>query len=199
MALIRYVTHAEVAVDPAIAVPAWSLSERGRARVVAMLGQPWLARVGRVVTSPETKAVETATILADHLGLALEMRPDTGEIDRTSTGFVPHERHEALSDLLFAHPDESAEGWERAIDAQARIVAALDDLLTGSAVPAGTRDADVIVVGHGGVGTLWCCALAGWPIDRRRDQPGQGHYATVDAATRTLVHGWQRIDDVQPG
>ena len=50
--------------------------------------------------------------------------PGIGENDRSATGFLPREEFWATADLFFAHPTESIRGWERAIDAQARIVAA---------------------------------------------------------------------------
>ncbi len=189
MSTLRYVTHPEVAGDPEVPVPEWPLSAAGRRRVAAMLDQPWIRSTGRIVSSPERKAVETATIVADHLGVGVEIRDDTGEIDRSATGFVPHDRHETLADRCFADPTTSADGWETAVDAQHRIVGALEDLLVDD-------DRDVVVVGHGGVGTLLWCHLAGTPISRTHDQPGQGHHWALDRATGHLLHGWLPIDDV---
>ncbi len=189
MGFVRYVSHPDVVVDPDVPVPQWHLSERGRQRLTVMLTRPWVASIGRVVASSETKSVEAATALADQLGLQVEVRPATGEIDRSATGFLPEYDHERVADALFAHPDVSSAGWERAVDAQARIVAALDDVLASAAT-----GGDVAVVGHGAVGTLWWCHLAGEPIDRRWDQPGQGHLITVDAATRRPLHHWLPID-----
>ena len=141
------------------------------------------------MASSETKSVEAATALAEQLGLQVEVRPATGEIDRSATGYLPAVEHERVADALFAHPDVSSAGWERAVDAQVRIVAALADVLASAAT-----GGDVAVVGHGAVGTLWWCHLAGEPIDRRWDQPGQGHLITVDAATRRPLHHWVPID-----
>ncbi|HEU4841762.1 MAG TPA: histidine phosphatase family protein [Ilumatobacteraceae bacterium] len=187
MTVVRYITHAEVVVDPAVPVPDWGLSERGRARVGAMLDQPWVGAVGRIVSSSETKALETAAIVAGHLGIPVERRDDTGEIDRSVPGFLPPDEFEVVADACFAHPDVSARGWEPAAAAQRRIVRALADLLA----PAGP---DTAVIGHGGVGTLWFCHLAALPIARRWDQPGQGHYVTVvDGAP---LHHWRPIDVV---
>ena len=176
MAVVRYITHPEVVIDPATPVSQWRISEHGRRRLAAMLAQPWVASIGRVVSSTEYKAVEAATMLAEHLGLAVEQRPETGEIDRSATGYVPAAEHERLADACFGQPDVSAGGWERAIDARRRIVAALEDL-----IDAGEAGPDIAVVGHGGVGTLWYCHLTGVPIERGRDQPGQGHYLSVDS------------------
>ena len=174
--------------DPAVPVERWSLSPVGRARVLAMLDQDWVTTIRRVVASPEPKALEAATLLADHAGVAVEVRTDTGEIDRRAAGFLPPDEFERVADRCCAEPEVSARGWERAVDAQQRIVAALDDLLTADG------PGDIAVVGHGGVGTFWYCHLAGVPIARVHDQPGQGHRFTVDRPTRRVLHAWQPID-----
>ncbi len=192
-ALLRYITHPDVIVDPDVPVTRWGLSDLGRRRARAMLDQPWVASIGRVVSSTETKALETADILAEFLGLEVETRPGIGENDRTATGFVPPAAFEALADAFFAEPHQSVRKWERAVDAQARIVAGLADLLT----PVGEHD--VAVIGHGAVGTLWYCHLAGRPIDRRHDQRGQGHYFTVDLLGSRVLHSWRPIDDPRSG
>jgi broad specificity phosphatase PhoE len=187
MPVLRYISHPNVVQDPEVPVPQWELSPFGLERARAMAVQPWVAAIGRVVSSPETKARQAASILADRLGLDVEVRSDTGEIDRTSTGFLPAEEHDAQAVRFFADPEVSAAGWERAVDAQERIASALSDLLEPG-------DSDVAVVGHGAVGTLWYCRLTGRPINRLHDQPGQGHYFTVDLDTRTVVHPWRPID-----
>lgn len=188
MTLLRYVTHPNVAIDPALSVPRWSLSAEGRRRARRLVDQPWIDAVGHIVSSIETKAIETAGIVAAHLGVDVEVRAGTGENDRSATGFVPPERFEALADRFFAEPDVSVEGWERAADAQTRITAALADLFDHD------PGHDTLIVGHGGVGTLWYCCLAQVPIDRRHDQPGQGHYYTIDRTTRRPLHPWRPID-----
>jgi broad specificity phosphatase PhoE len=185
--LVHYISHPQVAVDPAVDVTRWGLSEQGRARARLMTTRPWVAGIRRIVTSEETKALETAAVLAAALGVDVEPRPETGEIDRSAAGFLPPSEFEAVADACFARPDESARGWERAIDAQRRIVDALADVVADEAA------GDVAVVGHGGVGTLWYCHLAGVPIARRWDQPGQGHVFTVDRGRP--LHHWQPIDE----
>ncbi|MGH1493419.1 MAG: histidine phosphatase family protein [Acidimicrobiales bacterium] len=203
MTMLRFITHPNVEIDPLVPVPRWSLNEQGRRKAEAMLRQPWVDAIGRVVSSDETKALETAQVLADHLQLSVEVRPDLAEIDRSSTGFIPTEQHERLADLLFAKPDRSADGWERAVDAQRRVVDAVSDLLSERGADAGSGSGsgstDLAVVGHGAVGTLLFCHLAGLAIDRNHDQPGQGHYWTYDRGTRSVTHPWRPIEDLEPG
>jgi broad specificity phosphatase PhoE len=186
--MARYLTHPEVLVNPAVAVDRWVLSDRGRARLDRLLEARWIDAIGRIVSSAETKARQTASALADHRGLPVEIRARTGELDRSATGFLPPGEHEACADACFARPEVSARGWERAIDAQQRIASALEDLFIDS------QSSDIAVVGHGGVGTLWYCHLAGVPIERCWDQQHQGHYFSVDLETRRPLHHWRPFE-----
>jgi broad specificity phosphatase PhoE len=145
---VYFITHPEVVVAPHIPVPQWKLSPRGVARVHRLLEQDWVADIGQIVASEERKAVDTAELLAGHLGLSYATRAELGENDRSATGYLPREEFEATADLLFEHPDQSVRGWESARAAQARIVGAIDGILE-MAPPV-----NVAVVAHGGVGAL---------------------------------------------
>ena len=186
MSRLRYVSHPEVEIDPDVPVPRWGLNDVGRARALRMLDQPWIGDVGAVICSDEQKALDTAAIVGAHLELEPDIRPSTHENLRA--GYLPETEFQAAADQFFARPTESVHGWERAIDAQTRILDALADVI--DAPPAH----DVMVIGHGGVGTLLLCALAGWDIDRRHDQPRAGQHHCVDLDARRLVHAWRPID-----
>ncbi|ESY69823.1 MULTISPECIES: histidine phosphatase family protein [Mesorhizobium] len=192
MSTLVYITHPQVQVDASVPVPEWSLSDIGRARAIAMLDQPWVGPIRRIVSSAERKAVETAEILARHLRLAVEVRQRMHENDRSATGFLPPPEFEAVADQFFANPYSSIRGWERAIDAQNRIVSEVDTVLA-------TRQAgDIAVVGHGGVGTLLLLSLSGREISREADQPpGGGNYFAFDIGARRIIHGWRPIDRLE--
>jgi broad specificity phosphatase PhoE len=189
---IFFITHPDVVIDPAMPVSDWPLTERGRARMREMTAHPWASGVRRIFASSERKARDGAEVLADALSLAgYSVVDDLGENDRSATGYLAKQEFEATADAFYARPQESVRGWERAADAQARIVRAVDRI-----VPQTPADGDVAIVGHGGTGTLLYCHLAGLPIDRRYDQPATngGNFA-FDRASRQLLHdGWQSID-----
>ncbi|TPI61373.1 histidine phosphatase family protein [Mesorhizobium sp. B3-1-7] len=188
MPIAYYITHPQVRIDADVPVPEWGLSDVGRARAVAMLDQPWVGSIGRIVSSAERKAIETAEILAGRLHLAVEVRERTHENDRSATGFLPPPEFEAVADQFFARPHESIRGWERAIDAQSRIVGEVEAAHAAS-------EADIAFVGHGGVGTLLLLHLDGREISRKADQPaGGGNYFAWDIGSRRLIHGWLPID-----
>lgn len=184
-----YITHPQVRIDADVPVPDWGLSDLGRARAQRMLGQAWVCSIRRIVSSGERKAIETAEVLGRHLGIAPEIREMMHENDRSATGFLPPPEFEAVADQFFAHPETSIRGWERAIDAQSRIRAEVDEVL------AGHTGGDIAFVGHGGVGTLLLLSLTGRPISRSADQPGGGgNYFTFTVPDLRPVHDWRPID-----
>src|SRR5688572_33258102 len=89
MASGYFITHPDVRIDPAKPIERWTLSERGRERMRACSKQPWLRRVGRVVSSSEQKALDGAEILVAALGVPHEIVLALGELDRSSTGLLP--------------------------------------------------------------------------------------------------------------
>ncbi|WP_180357824.1 histidine phosphatase family protein [Streptomyces sp. NP160] len=184
---VYVVSHPEVAVDPAVPVPRWGLSAAGRERLVHLLALPWAGSLTRVVSSTETKAVQTARALAAPLGLQVVTDEELGENDRSATGFVPPAEFEELADAFFAHPGTSVRGWETAEHAQARFAAAVRRRLDGH------DDGDVAVVAHGGVGTLLLCQLLGVAVTRDLDQPGQGSWYAFEPLSGLVHHGWRRI------
>lgn len=190
---VWFLTHPQVAVDPDVPVPRWGLSVVGRERAAGLAGAPFLDRVSSVWSSTETKAVQTAELLAD--GMPRFQLDELGENDRSATGFVPPQEFEQLANAFFAHPDESVRGWATAADEQRRIVAAVDAVLADARSGSG----DIVIVAHGGVGTLLLCSLLGQSITRDLDQPGQGHYVRFDRDTRAVAHLWRPLEDLTRG
>lgn len=185
-----YITHPQVQIDPQVPVPRWGLSEIGHARAQRAAQLPWARQLGRIVSSDEVKAVETAGHLAAAAGVSVEIAEHMHENDRSATGFLPAPEFEAAADWFFAHPAESFKGWERAADAQARIVSAISGILAAHdpAVP-------VAFVGHGGVGTLLKCHLLNRPICRGQDQPGGGgNLFCFSLADRSVTCDWTPIE-----
>ncbi len=182
-----FITHPEVAVVADTPITEWKLSNRGRERAKAFASHSLLSNVTAIWASTERKALETAEILARKRRVPVKTDPSLGENDRSSTGFLPPAEFERCADRFFASPRESHRGWERAADAQSRIVDAVKDIVAGH--PGG----DLTIVSHGAVGTLLWCNLAGRPIDRRHDQPSQGHFWIADLDNLRPRSAWQAL------
>ena len=189
--VVRYLTHPEVTIDPTAPVPSWSLNAIGKARADALANRGALASTTQVISSGERKAIETAEIIAAKLKVPVEVRDVMHENDRSATGFLPPEEFEAMTNLFFAQPRISIRGWERAIDAQSRIVLEVEHVLGRN----GTGD--TLFVGHGAVGTLLFCHYADVEISRIHDQPaGGGCFFAFAKEGRRVLHPWRRIENL---
>ena len=178
-----YISHPEVIVKPEVPVHEWGLSGAGRARAAAV-ARTFGRDIRHIVASPETKALDTASIIADALGLEFEVDPALAEMDRRSTGFLSLADFEETVGGFFARPTESVRGWERAIDARARTVEAVRrHPLDGTAF-----------VAHGGVGSLLLADLLGVPIERAPQQPGLGSIFAIECERWQLKFGWKRLE-----
>jgi broad specificity phosphatase PhoE len=189
-ARVFYLTHPQVSIDPAVPIQSWSLSPVGRKRTETFARARRFKSPLRIISSGERKALETANIIAGELNITVEVRETMHENDRSATGFLPPDEFEMLADRFFAHPAVSVRGWERAVDAQARIVREAERVLTED------FGGDVLFVGHGAVGTLLLCHYCGLAIDGVHDQPtGGGNYFVLFKESRRVVHRWRRMEE----
>lgn len=189
-----YVSHPQVSMDPNVPVPLWGLSDEGRQRGAAFARSGVVPAGAMIFSSRERKALELAELLAEVAGTLVMADHLMGENDRSSTGFLPPELFELTADRFFAHPHTSVDGWERAIDAQRRILGTVR--LALASVAAGTP---VIFCGHGAVGTLLKCAVAGRTISRDQDQgrtggTGGGNCFVFDLEERALHCDWTPME-----
>lgn len=187
-----FLTHADVVIDPERDITDWPLSDRGRDRIFSGLTQPWLKDITSIWSSTERKALDTAEIIAGHLGLDFQIRADLGENDRSATGYLPPDEFERTANQFFAAPDRSVRGWARAVDEQRRIVAAFE------AVRGNDPKGCPLVVSHGAVGALLMAHLLGQPISRAYEQLRNGGGNWFNASDLAPV--WRPFDasDLSP-
>ena len=188
--VVLFITHAEVEIDPEVPVTEWGLSGQGKIRHEAF--NPFLSELGvaEIYCSAEKKAIDGAAIAARHLGKDYRVLAALHENDRSATGYLPPAEFEKTADLFFTHPAQSIRGWEKAVDAQQRIVTAVESIDAGSPI-----EENLAIVSHGGVGALLLCYLQNLPISKALDQPGSGggNYFLFHRRTGTLIKSWTSI------
>jgi broad specificity phosphatase PhoE len=189
--VFRYLTHPQVRIDAAVPVSKWELSELGKSRAEALARSGWLHRTRYVIASGETKAIQTAEVLAGSLGIEFKVQPAMHENDRSATGFLQPTEFQATANLFFSNPTKSIRGWETAVHAQLRIVKETERALSKVA-----DGGDVLFVGHGAVGTLLYCHYARLAIGRQHDQPpgSGGNYFAVRLRNRQVLHAWRPME-----
>ncbi|MBZ6075667.1 histidine phosphatase family protein [Microvirga puerhi] len=193
MPSLIFVTHPEVVIDPQVPVPDWPLSGVGRARMENFAQAVAGRNISAIYASAERKARDGAEILASRLGLPIVVDPDLGENDRSATGYIaPPEFWEVVAEF-FGRPHESIRGWERAVDAQTRIVKAVHR------AAADETSGDIVIVSHGGVGSLLTDHLQKLEIGKgsRPSHPGGGCFLVTSRNPLALQQDWRTIEDYQ--
>ena len=183
-----YFTYTQVRVEPAVSNFAWRLSDEGRARVIGVINAPWMARIGRIATADEDRAVETAGILARRRKLPVTVNPGLRDVGRPGHEYLCASEFQETLAALFARPDRPTRlGWETARHAQERIVAAVSE-----EVAEGASGGDLLFTGHGAAGTLLLCHLDGSPIssDSFEPTPG-GNLFAFDCDTLKVLFRWR--------
>jgi len=162
---IVLVRHAMVVADPAQLYEHWELSDAGRAAARALARERLWRPLGRIFSSPERKALETAHIIAGPNGMTVTAVEDLREVERPSGQWFGEDYPGGYAGAVrdyFARPHEPTHGWEPPAVAQARMRACMDELRAWE--PYGFA-----VAGHGLTLSLYVASVAGqdaaelWP------------------------------------
>lgn len=110
------VRHANPQIDPTVAACKWRLSTTGLKRAGELAKLLTGRGIQGVVSSGEPKAVETAQILAEQLGMQVEIGEGLQEHERPLTpgSFTSKEAFQAQVKMFFAHPGQLSLGRETA-------------------------------------------------------------------------------------
>ncbi len=195
MKTVYVITHPDVVIDPNVPVPQWPLSARGRERMAGIMSGQLLKQVTAVYSSDEQKALDGAWMIAKPLGLKVAKVPTLGEIDRSSTGYLPREKHDHNAKLLFEYPHDSIDGWEIAIEAQYRMVTTVYRILEFDKTAG-----PIVIMTHGAVGSFLYSHLKKHKISLADspDFPGGGGIFSFEAKSLEVLTGWQDIDVFAP-
>lgn len=139
----------------------WRLSEEGRRRCGRLAERLSSYAPGKIVSSPEPKALETAQLVAAALGVALVETVDAlHEHDDRDVPFQDEQSFRVAVREFFARPNQAVFGPETADAAHQRFSAAVTRLADGP------KDSSIVVVAHGRVISLL--------VSRRNDLPAFG-------------------------
>ncbi len=167
--LLILVKHSEPVIDPSQPANIWRLSPIGKQRCKALAERLSGYQVQGIVSSLEPKAVETARITADALGLSAERRENLHEHERSRGTSFSRRQFERSVAALFAHPDRLVFGNETAHQALQRFEQAVYELVAETPVQR------LAVVAHGTVISLFTAhhtAIDVYDLWKRLGLPG---------------------------
>jgi len=144
------VKHAMPVLEASKAPAEWKLGEQGQKQAFSLIEKlkPYLPF--SLYASTESKAYETAAIVAAGLNLDCTLVPGLGEIHRRPLPIMNPAEHRQLNQGIFAQRDQPVLGTESANQALARFSAAIDEQID----PAQTQE-NCVVVSHGTVIALF--------------------------------------------
>lgn len=143
------VRHSLPEMDFTVSSHQWHLSDEGRRRCARLADLLVDYDPVAIVSSRESKAVETAEIIAERFGLRVEIEANLHEHDRRGIGRLSNGEFQEAVAQLFSEPEALVFGQETGAQARQRFSQAVDNIL--ARYPTG----DVIVVSHGTVMSLF--------------------------------------------
>ncbi len=155
-ALPERVENVDGVADPGLQPVGWTQAERLA---------DWLSRehIDHIAVSPKRRAVETATPLAERLGLTPEIIDGFAEIDRSSRTYIPVEEMRRENNAhwqAIVSGDWASVGYHDPAEFHREVVTARDDLL------ARFGDHRVVIVSHGGTINAIVSAYLGFESPR---------------------------------
>jgi 2,3-bisphosphoglycerate-dependent phosphoglycerate mutase len=119
------VRHGRPVIDPDSPPTTWPLCPEGREAVARLAGQLSAYAPAAVVSSPEPKALETAEIIAQALGLKVVADDGLHEHKRPALAFGTEEAFRARIAQVFSDPAKPVAGGESVAQACDRLSSAL--------------------------------------------------------------------------
>lgn len=178
------VKHSLPVIDPEKPAHKWKLSPEGEKRCIPLAQQVAVYQPQLIFSSHEPKAIQTAGILAERLGLSSHLVDDLHEHERPEPGLLSPQDFEEKVKALFSNPITIAFGNESAAQAQARFHKAVINLIAQH--PGKT----ILIVSHGTVISLFLqlvCQVEPFPLWKSLGLPSFIVLSMPDYQLETIV------------
>jgi broad specificity phosphatase PhoE len=179
--LLILIKHSLPAIVEHIPAADWTLSETGRQRSKFLAERLRRYQPLAVYSSQEIKAIETAGIVCQTLGLSSQPLDGLNEHDRRDAGYLERAVFEKHIRRFFANPDDLVYGNETADQARLRFTQTILPLLEAC------RGRNLAVVSHGTVITLFVSHLLSLEPFELWSSLALPSFLVLDAASKTLV------------
>lgn len=155
MPLLVLVKHALSQIDPKVPANQWRLSEKGQHLSHMLAQQLAQYELDLIFSSVESKAIETARIVATTLEKRIKVVEGLHEHDRSNVGFLEKKTFEASVARFFNQPDLLTFGNETANQAHHRFSRVVTETIKKC------ENKNIALITHGTVLTLFVSRLAG--------------------------------------
>ena len=180
-----FITHPEIIPDPSLPLSLWDYSDSGAERWEKILKKLWIKNIEKIYSSPQQRARKAAQQMADELHYELHVRDDLDAVGGSNPEKLSPEARAAGMQLFYKFPQQNMNGWEKATDAQKRIIHAIEEILKESP---GLEH--VAVVCHEDLGNLLICDFKQIPIQKL-------YYLEIGARffyEEGICKGWEMLE-----
>lgn len=176
------VKHSSPLIQKNIPAREWKLSPEGKVRAERLAEVLAKYHPGKVYSSTESKARETAGIIADKLGLSYQVGDNLHEHDRRFAPYVSTAEFQSLVRRLFENPDQQVFGEETGSQALRRFRAGIENITQHESTDA------LVIVSHGTVISLYAEWLTGYDGYTLWKELGLPSYIVFDPQRKTIDH-----------
>lgn len=181
MKYLILVKHSQPEIVENIPAREWVLSQEGKTRAFRLGERLKLFAPEHIISSCEPKAIQTARIISQSIGLPVQILENLHEHDRSQTDFLLQEEFESRIQGFFEKPDELVFGNETANQAHDRFNSAVKSIL--NKYPNQT----IMIVAHGTVISLFVACLTGISAFTLWAELGLPSFVVVDMKSNTIV------------
>ena len=178
--LLLLVRHSRPTISDDTSYRDWPLSDEGRGLALRAAEYVVGFKPSLICSSDECKAMETASIIARHCGVDVEVVPDLREHDRTGVPWRDAATRQRELEALFANPNRVVFGSESGAQALHRLTAVIDRLTMRAPGP-------WVMVTHGTVMALFLAKLTCRAALDIWSQLGLPTVVTVDLGNRRIL------------
>lgn len=175
------VKHSQPEIVESLPAREWNLSEQGRARARQLTEELARFQPQVIVSSTESKAIETAEIVARRHQLDFQIVEGLHEHDRSNVPYLSQDEFQASIREFFQKPDQRVFGRETANQAYARFYQAVHSILNEH------KDETILVVTHGTVISLFVSRLTGRSDLELWNMLGLPSFIAIDLQSSTLI------------
>ena len=159
----------------------WKLSDEGKARARQLADQLRQFQSEVIASSMEPKAMQTAEIIADSLGLPFQAIAGLHEHDRSKASYLSRDEFRSAVQEFFEDPDRLVFGSETADTAHTRFYQAVHSIMDDH------ENQTIVIVSHGTVISLFISRLTGISDFLLWNELVLPSFVVIDMQSNTLV------------
>ncbi len=179
-----FIRHSKTQATPDIPITLWNLTEEGTQKAKALATNPITKNLDVIYASLQTKALETALILAKPNNIPIKTNPDLTEVTSFTREFLGDSYKQAVADLYSGKISRIAHG-ETASEALSRF----EDALNEVAESENTKE-NIGIVSHGNILSFFSEKYSDKPAIFYHDNIQMPDFAVFNWETKSFTKEW---------